>query len=124
VVSVFIAAFAGGGIDDEPGFAVEVLGGVIGAVLAIAYFVLLESSRGQTLGKMAMSIEVVGPDGNNPSPADALKRNAWMALSAIPVVGGFIQFVAMIVIAVTIGSNKDGTGLHDQIAGTRVFKKV
>ncbi len=91
---------------------------------------LLESSRGQTLGKMVMKVRTLGPSGTNPTTAEAIKRNAWTALGvlgAIPMigwVGSLLYLGAVIYIAVTINSNTaTRQGWHDTFAGgTRVVK--
>jgi uncharacterized RDD family membrane protein YckC len=96
----------------------------LGAVLYTGYFAFLESNRGQTLGKMLMKIEVRGPDGQHPSLEVAIKRNAWLLLSIIPIIGGLAQFVVSIIIAVTINNNvQTRQGWHDDFAGgTSVIK--
>jgi len=102
---------------------------VITVAINLGYFTFMESSRGQTLGKMALSLRVHGPSGGHPTLLEALKRNVWLAtgiLVIIPVVGGFLSgiggLVAVIVIAV--GINNDTVtrkGWHDSFAGgTRV----
>jgi len=108
----------GGGL----GFA-NIIGAIIWAAAIIGYFALLESSRGQTIGKMVMKLKTVGPDGENPSFEMAAKRNAWYALGIIPILGGLAQLAAVIYIAVTISKSETNTGWHDTFAGgTRVIK--
>lgn len=87
------------------------------AILVIGYFVLMESQTGQTVGKMAVGIRTQGPGGGDPTVEQALKRNAWLALSIVPVVGGLAQLALMIYIAVTINSSPTDTGWHDEFAG-------
>lgn len=95
----------------------SIIAAMMTTVLAFAYFTLLESSRGQTLGKMATSIKVVGPDGNVPTLEVAARRNAWLLLPLVPVLGDLAQFVLVIVIAVTISSGAFNRGWHDNFAG-------
>jgi uncharacterized RDD family membrane protein YckC len=95
----------------------EILAGIVTTVLGYAYFVYLESTRGQTVGKMALSYRVIGPDGAVPSTEMAARRNAYLLLSVIPFVGGIAQFVLVIVIAVTISSDPFKRGWHDNFAG-------
>ena len=65
----------------------------------------MESSRrGQTVGKMAMSLRTEGPGGGNPTMEQAVKRNAWNALNAVPFVGWLLSLLAVIYIAVTINN--------------------
>lgn len=111
-------------------FLATAVASVLTAVLALAYFGYLESSRGQTVGKMIMKLKTVGPDGGNPTMEQALRRNSYLAiglLGVIPVLGwlgGLVSLVAMIMIAV--GINKDTVNRqawHDHFAGeTRVLK--
>ncbi|HEX2153080.1 MAG TPA: RDD family protein [Acidimicrobiia bacterium] len=97
--------------------------GLIFAALTIGYFAFMESNQGQTVGKMAMGIKVEGPGGRNPTMEEALKRNAWLALSVIPVLGGLAQLAVMIYILVTISNSVTNQGWHDEFAGgTQVVK--
>ena len=77
----------------------------------------LESSRGQTVGKMALGFKVVGPDGRVPAPEVALRRNAWLLLGLIPILGGLLSFVAAVAIGVTIANDPFKRGTHDNFAG-------
>jgi len=96
---------------------------IVFAAITIGYFALMESSRGQTVGKMLMKLKTQGPDGENPSLEMAIKRNLWYALSIVPVIGGFAQLAIVIYIAVTISQSATNTGWHDTFAGgTRVIK--
>lgn len=100
--------------------AASLVASVIGAAITIGYFAFLESSRGQTIGKMLIKLKVEGPEGGNPTMEQALRRNAWLALSIIPWLGGLAQFAVAIYIAVTISQ---GRAWHDAFAGgTRVVK--
>ena len=104
---------------------------VVLVVLLLGYFTFLESSRGQTVGKMVMKLRVLGPDGGLPTTEEALKRNIWMAiplLGIIPFIGWLLQMAAWIAALVTIalGINSDTAhrqAWHDQLGGgTRVIK--
>jgi uncharacterized RDD family membrane protein YckC len=104
---------------------------LLGAVVSLGYFAFMESSRGQTVGKMILSLKTLGPNGDLPTLEQALRRNSWMALSLIgilPLLGGFIagiaQLVAVITIAVGINTNTaTRQAWHDTFAGgTRVVK--
>ena len=106
--------------------------GIVMTLLVLGYFAFLESSRGQTVGKMLMKLKVVGPDGNrNPTMAEAVKRNIWNAwpiLLVIPVLGWILGpilvLVAEIMIAVNINNDTQRRqGWHDKFAGgTQVLK--
>jgi uncharacterized RDD family membrane protein YckC len=141
IVNVVIVAVVviGAIMGDSSGFggfgatnaAAGAVSSILAAIIYVGYFALMESSRGQTIGKMALGLRVEGPDGNRPTLAEAVKRNAWAGLGVlgiVPVIGGFVggllQLAAVIYIAVTINNNV-GTrqGWHDQFAGgTRVVK--
>lgn len=109
----------------------SVISSVLLAAIYLGYFAFMESSRGQTIGKMLMKLQTRGPDGGNPTMEQAIRRNIWVAmgiLGVIPIVGGILgglgQLVAMILIAVGINSDTVGRrGWHDAFAGgTQVVK--
>lgn len=111
-------------------FLASAVASVLTAAIALAYFGYLESSRGQTVGKMIMKLKTVGPDGGNPTMEQALRRNIYLAaglLGIIPVIGwigSLASVVGMILIAVNINSDTvNRQGWHDHFAGeTRVLK--
>ena len=86
-------------------------------VVVVGYFALLESSRGQTIGKMLLRIRTIGPDGRNPTLEEAIRRNGWYALGIIPFIGGLAQLGVAIYIAVTISQSAMNVGWHDEFAG-------
>jgi uncharacterized RDD family membrane protein YckC len=90
---------------------------LVTTLLGFAYAVWLEASRGQTVGKMALGFKVVGPDGRVPAPDVALRRNAWLLLGLIPVLGGVLSFVAAVAIGITISKDPFKRGTHDNFAG-------
>lgn len=100
--------------------------------VAIGYFAYLESTRGQTLGKMLMRLEVHGPDGSLPTMEQAVRRNAFYAIQLITiipfvgwVIGPLASLTVVILIAVSINNDPDRRqGYHDQFAGgTYVLKR-
>ncbi len=102
------------------------LSAIIQAALYLGYFAFLESSRGQTVGKMLMKLRTYGPDGeSNPTMQEAVKRNAYSALgilSIIPLIGWFFlgwaaPLAAVIYIAITLNSDPRHQGWHDKFAG-------
>lgn len=99
------------------GFFGTFLMGLATALLGFAYFTLLESSRGQTLGKQLLGLRTLGATGGLPTQAEAAKRNAFLLLNIVPFVGSFLVIVAYIVVAVTINSSPTKQGKHDEIAG-------
>ena len=121
VPSFVIVLLVGGGGSGTP-FSGEadisgVVAGVVATLVEFAYFVWLEATRGQTLGKMALGYRVVGPGGGLPTTEEAVRRNAWLLLAVVPVLGDLAQLVISIVIGVTISSDPFKRGWHDNFAG-------
>lgn len=130
IVSAIIGTSVGYGYSIGASYAASAASGIIGAVIALGYFALMESRKGQTLGKMALSLRTEGPDGGPPSLEVAIRRNFWVALGVLAVVpfvggliGGLAELVIVIVIAVTVSNSPTKQGWHDNFAGgTRVVK--
>lgn len=137
VVYVFASVIVGAAVMGDraglygSGSAARAASAVLGAVIYLGYFTLMESTRGQTVGKTVRKLHTLGPAGK-PTPDQSARRNIWVAagiLGVIPVVGstigGLLEFVAVIMIAV--GINHDPIrrqGWHDRFAGgTRVVKE-
>ncbi len=112
-------------------FAAGALTAVLSTIIYLGYFALMESTKGQTVGKMLMKLHVEGANGGKPTLEEAAKRNIWMGLpilGIIPILGGLVagigQLVAVILIAV--GINNDTVARRpwtDNFAGTRVIKE-
>lgn len=128
VVGLVFGAMAGG---TSGGYIAGAISTLVSTALFVGYFAFMESSRGQTVGKMLLKIEVRGPDGQTPTMEQAIKRNAYLAVGLvglIPLVGGLIapllSLAATIAIAVTISNNAaTRQGWHDLFAdGTSVVK--
>jgi uncharacterized RDD family membrane protein YckC len=83
---------------------------IIPSVLAVIYEALMLKSRGQTLGKMAMKVKVVSPDGTDVSGGQAWGRAVGRALL------GFLYIIDYIPALFT----KEKTTIHDMMARTRV----
>lgn len=97
--------------------------GILMAAIIIGYFAVMESQRGQTVGKMALGLKTVGPDGKNPTLEEAAKRSGWYALGIVPIIGGLLELGAAIYIMVTINQSPTKQGWHDKFAGgTSVIK--
>lgn len=125
IVPIAFAIFSGGvGSAFGGGFSTGgLVAGVIWAAIIIGYFAFMESSRGQTVGKMVMKLKTEGPNGGNPTFEEAAKRSIWYALGIIPIIGVLAELAAIIYIAVTINQSPTNTGWHDTFAGgTRVVK--
>jgi uncharacterized RDD family membrane protein YckC len=74
------------------------------------YFVGLWTWRGQTLGKMAMAIRVVRPDGRSVGVGAALLRLVGYLFSTLLLFAGFLM----------IAFDHQRRGLHDRLADTIV----
>lgn len=113
-------------------FVANAIVGVLVAAIYVGYFAYLESSRGQTIGKMLMKLRTYGPDGvSNPTMEQAAKRSIYAGLSVlwiVPVLGqlvaGLGQLALMIYIAVTLNNDQpEHQGWHDKFAGgTKVLQ--
>jgi uncharacterized RDD family membrane protein YckC len=107
--------------------------GIIDTVLYLGYFAYMESSRGETVGKMVMKLKVYGPDGvSKPTMEQAIRRNiyyAWPLIMIVPVVGWILGPVAAVASAVLIlvGINGDAVKRQhwfDKFAGGTTVVKV
>lgn len=136
VVSVVIVGIlfgTGGGtpFSTGGGFIAGAVGAILGAAISLGYFGVMESQRGQTVGKMLLKLHVEGPDGGHPTLEQAIKRNIWVGISVlgiVPILGSLVallgELVAIIMIAV--GINSDTVRRQpwtDKFAGTQVIKE-
>jgi uncharacterized RDD family membrane protein YckC len=112
-------------------FAFYAVVSILWTAVAIGYFAYLESSRGQTVGKMVMKLRTQGPGGGNPTLAQGVRRNIFYAFELLAIVpfigfwlGPLVTFVAVSLIAYGIYSDRvSRQGWHDEFAGgTRVVK--
>ena len=123
VVALFSGSFGFGGAFGGGFSTGGFVAGIVWAAIVVGYFALMESSRGQTVGKMVMKLKTEGPNGENPTLEEAIKRNLFYALGIIPIIGGLAELGAIIYISITINSSPTHTGWHDTYAGgTRVVK--
>jgi uncharacterized RDD family membrane protein YckC len=83
------------------------------------YEVTLTAIWGQTLGKRALRIRIVGPDGATPDWNRAARRAGLpAALGAIPFIGGLLG-LGVVLRAVAV---PDRRGYHDLFADTKVVR--
>jgi uncharacterized RDD family membrane protein YckC len=109
VFSIFAIGIAG----FELGFTANVLS----VAIVMAYFTLMESYSGRTIGKTTLGLRSVGPDGGVPTLDMAFRRNVWYLLGLLPFLGGLAEIAAVIAIAVTISRSPKNIGWHDIFAG-------
>ncbi len=92
--------------------------GLFTGLLLFVYFVGFEVAQGWTPGKKMLGMRVRGPGGvARPTLGQSAIRNAFTLLPIIPLVGGFLGIIAMIVIAVTVSASPTKQGKHDELAG-------
>jgi uncharacterized RDD family membrane protein YckC len=92
-----------------------ILGTLLYAILAFAYFTLLEGNRGQTLGKMLLGIKVVREDnGEVPGLGAAAIRTVLRLIDVLP----FAYLVGYISILITSRNQR----LGDMAANTLVVR--
>ena len=105
--------------------------GLLSAAVYLGYFAYMESSRGETIGKMVMKLKVFGPDGvSKPTLEQAIRRNIYVAagvVAIIPVAGWILGWVAQVValVLLVVGISSDPRRQHwfDKFAGgTQVMK--
>jgi uncharacterized RDD family membrane protein YckC len=95
----------------------------VGTVIVWVYFVVLDAGLGATLGKLALGLRVLGAEGGRPTAGEALRREAFTVLGAIPFVGPLLALGMWIWIALAVRSDPNGQGPHDRFAGgTRVVR--
>ncbi len=95
----------------------------VGAIVGIAYEVVMVALKGGTLGKLIMGIGVVTTDGTYPPGWEpAVKR--WLPSLAgyIPVIGGLIGLVIFIVSLVWLFKDERRRTVYDKVGGTYVIK--
>lgn len=89
---------------------------ILGALAVLAMFVAGDLTGG-TLGKRALGLVVVGPDGGRPTLRQAVLRESFTLLGAIPFAGPLLALAAWGVMARGIASSESGQGWHDHLAG-------
>ncbi len=87
---------------------------VIFLLVILAYYVVLESYFGRTVGKLIMGIKVVLRDGNVPGFHKSLVRNLLRLVDGLPA----FNILGVVLILVT----SERTRVGDMVAGTRVVK--
>jgi uncharacterized RDD family membrane protein YckC len=97
----------------EAGAGVNLLATLLGVAIGAVYFVALWATTGQTLGKMALGIKVIGADGSPVSWGKAILRYVGYIVSGLVLALGFIW----------VAFDARRQGWHDKIAGTYVVRK-
>lgn len=122
VVGAILAALFG------TGGAFDAVGNTVTTLLLFAYFVALEGTSGQTLGKRLLRLRVERGDGSPMDPAAAARRNWWQLLGLlafVPFLGILASLASLAIviwIAVTISRGADNRGVHDEWGQTQVVR--
>jgi uncharacterized RDD family membrane protein YckC len=85
----------------------------VSILIALAYFVVFWATSGQTPGKMALGIKVIGTDGSRVTWGKAILRYIGYIISGVVFFLGFIW----------IAFDAKRQGWHDKIASTYVVRK-
>lgn len=86
----------------------------IGIAVGWTYHVAFITAKGQTLGKMAVGVQVVNREGNIPGFGAVLLRE---------IVGKFLSGIALLLGFLWVGWDREKRGWHDHIGGTWVVGK-
>ncbi len=105
---------------------------IVFTALALAYFAFMDSTKGQTLGKMVMKLQVLGPNGGHPTVEQSIRRNIIYAanlVSIVPILGWIVGPIAALVgvIMIAVGINNDPVrrqAWHDRFAGGTAVVKI
>ena len=103
----FLVGFALGLGDNPFGFMVNL-------AITWTYHVAFVATKGQTIGKMLLGIQVVNAQGNIPGIGAVLLRE---------IVGKFLSTIALGLGYLWVAWDKEKRGWHDHIAGTYVVRK-
>ena len=96
---------------------------VLGAAMILGYFVAGDTLFGATFGKRALGLRVITAEGERPSAAQALRRELFVVVGAVPFVGPILALGIWVWMFVAIRSSPLAQGPHDTFAGgTRVVR--
>jgi uncharacterized RDD family membrane protein YckC len=112
LVAVVTGVLAGG--FSLLGRAGAALGGLVALVVGLGYFIYLEGTYGQTLGKRLMSVVVVTDDGHDIGYVEATLRHLLRIVDNLP----FLYIVGFVAIFLTERNQRVG----DLVAGTVVVR--
>lgn len=96
---------------------------VLTAAVNLAYFVFLESSHGGTPGKRLLGMSVASTVDGNLTVEQAFKRNWWLLLGVLPVIGPLASLGVTIYIAITISGDERNQGFHDKMGNALVLDR-
>lgn len=112
-INIFLGVpIFGSGPDETPDFAMIAVGTLLGFAIAVTYETWMVGKFGATLGKMALGLRVVQPDGSPITYMRAFGRYWAKILSGIACYIGYIM----------VAFDDQKRGLHDRICETRVIR--
>ena len=104
-VGASMAAASGGQIPPSELWKVEAVGMLVGLVIVLLYYVLMEAVFGVTIGKLVTGTKVLSSDGNSPGIGQIVGRS-------------FARMIPFEPFSFVFGDKT--TGWHDSLSGTRV----
>jgi uncharacterized RDD family membrane protein YckC len=114
VLSLVLAAVGlGADLDPTGQGMIAMVTWLFGSVLTVAYYVFFTGYCGQTPGKMALRIKVIGTDGSEIGYGRAALRE---------VLGKFVSGILLGIGYLVIAFDPQKQGLHDKMADTYVIK--
>jgi len=114
-VDVVILAAFDVGLGQLMGFGFDWL--ALAALAVLVYFAGCDAAFGATPGKRLLGLRVLGPDGGRPTARQAVIRESFTLLGAVPFAGPVLALTAWVWIVLTIRSHPLGQGKHDILAG-------
>jgi uncharacterized RDD family membrane protein YckC len=121
VIDVVVLVAAGAAFGRAIGFGYDWL--IMTASAVLVYFAAADTLAGATIGKATLGLRVIGPDGRRPSPRQAVVRESFMLLGAIPFVGPILALAVWAWIIASVRTSPLRQGKHDIMAGgTRVVR--
>jgi uncharacterized RDD family membrane protein YckC len=112
VISFIIAIFTGD--TSGAGFSTGTLGSCLIGIIGIAYYVVMETMYGGTVGKLALGLKVVKEDGS------ALDWQASIIRTLLRIIDGLFFYLIGAILVWTSPTNQR---LGDKVAKTLVVKK-
>ncbi|WP_130839515.1 RDD family protein [Corynebacterium neomassiliense] len=108
----------------EPGMSDLYILSAVTLLIWFAYRIIMETSRGQTLGKMALKMKVVDFDGRTPDFGASFLRNSWYLVNflagTVPLLGTLVSFGIYIALGTTISRSPYNQSFADRWGKTYV----
>ncbi|MDF2963018.1 MAG: hypothetical protein K0S39_4753 [Paenibacillus sp.] len=93
----------------EPPLAVS----IVQSLISYVYYIVMTVLFGQTLGKMALGIQVIREDG---------QPNSWGTIILREFIGKLVSSIILCIGYMMAGWDREKRALHDRMSGTRVVK--